>query len=260
MLCYAGAPVVRHFGMREGVMTRHKTEVAQFVNSLNNLSSVKMGLDPAKYHCKLMDDFFPVLEYKGTSVTHMLGVTSRLGGTSYACLPLAIRLKDKQCNCDAMIFQKLVGYRIGLPDDSDDRDTLVSTMETVVDDMHEKGVVHMDLYLSNIMWKKLDNGSFSVQIIDFDTAHVLGKPLTRATIQRMAELKSNFIRLGRNASIHHDNLYMKMLKEKIHEEKLRVEQPGESEKDVKSRLDGACASFMEDIFAAVNWSALITPT
>ena len=98
-----------------------------------------------------MDDFFPVLKCKGTSFNHMLGVRSRLEGTSYACLPLAIRLKGKQCNCDAIIFEKLVGYRIGLPDDSDDRDAMVSTMETAVDDMHEKGVVHMDLYLSNIL-------------------------------------------------------------------------------------------------------------
>ena len=72
----------------------------------------------------------------------------------------------------------------------------------------------------------------------------------------MAELGSKFWNLGIYARIQHDNLYIKMPKEKIHEEKLRVGRPGESEEDVKSRLDGACASFMEDIFAAVNWSEL----
>ena len=31
----------------------------------------------------------------------------------------------------------------------------------------------MDLYSSNIMWKKEDDGSFSVKLIDFDTVHKL---------------------------------------------------------------------------------------
>ena len=243
-------------------MWRHKTEVEQYVksNSLTRPRSVAMGLDPAKYHSKLMDDFFPVLTFKDASLTHMLEVTSRLAGTSYACLPLAIRLKDKKCNCDAIIFEKLVGYRIGLPNEHDDRVALVSTMQAAVDDMHQKGVVHTDLYVSNFMWMKLDSGSFSVKIIDFDTAHEVGQPLTAATWARLHELKSEFCKLGHNATIDHDNLYMTMLKEKIDEESLRIGGAGESEEDVKNRLDGACTSFMADTFAAVDWSTLDSHT
>ena len=147
-------------------MAHHKTEVEQYVklNNLTRPSSVAMGLDPEKYHCKLMDDFFPVLLFKEWSLTRMLQVTSPLAGTSYACLPLAIRLKDHRCTCDAIIFENLIGYRIGLPKEPDDRVALVSAMQEAVDDMHLKRVIHMDLYLSNFMWKKEDNGSFSVKI------------------------------------------------------------------------------------------------
>lgn len=184
----------------------------------------------------------------------MLEVTRRLAETKYACLPIAVRLKDAACGHDAILFEKLVEYCIGLPHDATDRDALVSEMRKVVDDMHQKRVVHMDLYLSNFMWKKVGDLAFSVRIIDFDSAHKLGQKLTPGTWARMGEIKSKFSFLGPKAKLDHDNLYMEMLREKINEESLRVAGPSESEKEVKSRLDGACASLMEDIFAAKGFT------
>lgn len=245
-------------------MAHHRKDVEDYVKSHGPTreDSVEMQLDPQKYHCKLLGDFFPCLGENcvGASLTHMLNVTSRLAGTSYACLPIAVRLKDRNLNHDAILFEALGSYSIGLPHDKKDRYALVSEMEANVSDMHEKKMVHVDLYLSNFMWKKEDDGSFSVRIIDFDSAHKMGEALTGATLARLHQIKSKFIRLGNTAIADHDNLYMEMLKENIDKESLRVAGTNENETQVKRRLDEACASFMEATFAASIWSLPLTNT
>ena len=65
---------------------------------------------------------------------------------------------------------------------------------------------------------------------------------------RLIEQKSCFLRLGDMALLHKDLVYMKMLKLKKNETILQIGSPEENEKDVKSRLDGACASFVEEVF------------
>ena len=39
------------------------------------------------------------------------------------------------------------------------------------------GVVHLDLYLSNIMWKELESGEIELKIIDWDAAHFITESL-----------------------------------------------------------------------------------
>ena len=46
--------------------------------------------------------------------------------------------------------------------------------------LHAKNVIHMKLFLSNIMWKKEDGESFSVILVDFDAVHSLDEPLVDA--------------------------------------------------------------------------------
>jgi hypothetical protein len=36
--------------------------------------------------------------------------------------------------------------------------------------VHEAGVVHMDLYVSNVFWRKLQTGGYEFRIIDWDAA------------------------------------------------------------------------------------------
>lgn len=52
--------------------------------------------------------------------------------------------------------------------------------------IHRQGVVHLDWYISNFMWK-LDScsGGVIVKIIDFDSAHIIGDTLTEETITRL---------------------------------------------------------------------------
>jgi hypothetical protein len=80
---------------------------------------------------------------------------------------------------DAILFEKLVDYQIGLPKDQEDRKKLIAQIEAAVEEMHTRGVVHLVLYVSDIMWKMIADGTCSrVRVIDFDVVHELGKPLT----------------------------------------------------------------------------------
>ena len=52
--------------------------------------------------------------------------------------------------------------------------------------IHKQGVVHLDWYLSNFMWKIDSNsGDMVVKIIDFDSAHIIGDPLMDETNIRL---------------------------------------------------------------------------
>lgn len=52
--------------------------------------------------------------------------------------------------------------------------------------IHDQGIVHLDWYISNFMWK-LDScsGRVIVKIIDFDSAHIIGDSLTDETRTRL---------------------------------------------------------------------------
>ena len=49
-----------------------------------------------------------------------------------------------------------------------------------------QGVVHLDWYPSNFMWKIDSNSNILVvKIIDFDSAHIIGDTLTEVTNMRL---------------------------------------------------------------------------
>ena len=237
-------------------MALHAEQVQNYVEKNKDLTpkpDVTMRCDSDVYHFKLMNDFFSCCGAgkHSQSILRYLHRTNPLAGMSYACLPKAIRLRDDSfCHEDALVFDKLVGYTIGLPADSNDRKALVAEIEAVVQDMHQKGVIHMDLYLSNIMWKKKSNGSFSIRLIDFDAVHTLGEVLTAAAMKQLAEGNvQDFLKLGIQATKEHDTLYIDMLKENIDEDELRcASSTTENEHDLKARLDNSCTILMQPIF------------
>jgi serine/threonine protein kinase len=168
------------------------------------------------------------------------------------CLPIAIRLKDDIIKEDAILFKKLVGYRIGLPVIAEDRVALVAAIESVVRDLHKRGVVHMDLYLSNIMWKETADGTFSICLIDFDAVHSLGEKLAPAALCALVNGNvSDFTKLGAKATVEHDNLYLTMIKNNIDDDDLHVMHKDDDTADqaaVKKRLDARCTELMQHVF------------
>ena len=211
------------------------------------------------YHLKRIDDFFLCCGEgkEEQSICRLLNITTKLTEISSFCLPIALRLKIYPCGeerirkCDAIVFEKLADYSIGLPMDPIDRKQLVKEIESVVAEMHNLGVVHMDLCLSNLMWKKNDDdcgGSFDVRIIDFDAAHRLGERITDSAWNALHYGNvPDFCRLGSKATKEHDTLYLDMIKHNIDDIKLQVKVvPDENEYDVKERLDTICSELMTD--------------
>lgn len=221
--------------------------------------SITRKLDNSEiYHLKMIKDFFSCCGEgkEEQSLIRLLDITSKLTKRSSFCLPVAVRLKkdngEESKKCDAIVFEKLAGFNIGLPKDSMDRKHLVKKIESVVEEMHKLGVVHMDLYLSNIMWKKNDDddGSFNVRIIDFDAAHRIGEKLTDTAWNALNYGNvPDFCLLGNKATKEHDTLYIDMIKTNIDDMQLQDNvDPNENECDVKERLDSRCSELMADHF------------
>jgi hypothetical protein len=88
---------------------------------------------------------------------------------------------------------------------------LISQIDAAVEEMHTRGVVHVDLYLSDIMWKRIADGTYCVLAIDFDPVHELGiKPLTLNALQEAIRNGDvgGFSKLGMCAIEKHDTLYL----------------------------------------------------
>lgn len=66
------------------------------------------------------------------------------------------------------------GYRMGTPPrhDSDLYQRYLSALREAVSQIHNAGVVHLDLYPSNIFWKAEEN-AVTIKVIDWDVAHLL---------------------------------------------------------------------------------------
>jgi serine/threonine protein kinase len=68
------------------------------------------------------------------------------------------------------------GFLMGTPPRSDDVvfDRYIHALAGAVTEVHKAGVVHLDLYPSNIFWKS-DEGVVEVRLIDWDVAHQISE-------------------------------------------------------------------------------------
>jgi hypothetical protein len=85
----------------------------------------------------------------------------------HVAFPLAIRSPDKPNGDYIIIYKDLCreGYRMGAPNrvkQSALFDAYRNKLREVVKTVHEAGVIHVDLYSSNIMWKVRDNNSSNI--------------------------------------------------------------------------------------------------
>ena len=149
-----------------------------------------------------------------------------------ALFPLCFRQDDQgEGNSETpsygIVFQRLHDFRIGLPADRDLRQQFLDKVEMAMVAMHGMGVVHLDWYLSNFMWKSPSLGEGQggvvevvVKIIDFDSAHFVGpmhshtmnKEITRRLSGRRSKL-ANREKEGGSANIfNYDISLMKLLR------------------------------------------------
>ena len=126
--------------------------------------------------------------------------------------PLSIRTPDSEDDCYYLIYRNLneLGYRIGTPHRIDHPDLYKRFFEALtkaVGFVHDAGVIHVDLYASNVMWKA-SNNEVDIKIIDWDGAHVLAEGDFHQEVKSRLQLKlRGLVRFG----VHHDLLYISAL-------------------------------------------------
>jgi Lipopolysaccharide kinase (Kdo/WaaP) family len=164
-------------------------------------SSVQMALDHSKHHVKTLDKealrkglgLFSLssdsnVSDVGPGLLHMGRVLNRLfahpQARKVAVFPLSVRSPSpdsgtEDSRCYWLIYEDLAaeGFKIGTPDrilDSGRYQAFLRALEAAITHIHKAGVIHCDLYPSNIMWRADAEGeSVEIRLIDWDNAHCL---------------------------------------------------------------------------------------
>lgn len=162
-----------------------------FDTSLPIEAITAMEFDESAYHIKrITNDVairgFGLFSERGTDISQGIEHWGRvlnvlfedINTRPHVAFPLAIRTPNT-CSEDYIIIYKDLhreGYRIGCPNRVDQemmfikyRDEFTRVMELVYD----AGVIHCDLYLSNVMWRMNESDNIDIVIIDWDCAHCL---------------------------------------------------------------------------------------
>jgi hypothetical protein len=141
------------------------------------------------YHRKSIHDFSSVYPTKDQGLTHMLRLTNKLSRdarTSRFVVPPITMYEGEDGTW--LLFPNLAPvFRIGMPDDQETRRRYVDAVREAATAFHVAGVAHLDLYPSNIMWRRHDNREVEVKVIDWDSAHELNSRLTQDTLMRLQE-------------------------------------------------------------------------
>lgn len=135
----------------------------------------------------------------------------------YAEYPLSIRTPDGESDgCYQIIYRDLtkLGFRIGAPNRITHEavyDIFVETLTTAVHSIHKAGVIHVDLYLSNVMWLyNADTNMVEIKIIDWDSSHCLAEG---KFVDNVEKLLIDY--LGQIMHVHfgaaHDLIYLAVL-------------------------------------------------
>lgn len=135
---------------------------------------------------------------------------------SFAEYPLSIRTPDGASGgCYQIIYRDLtkLGFQIGAPNRITNEqvfDLYTTALTAAVDSIHRAGVIHVDLYLSNVMWKyNADHNEVEIKIIDWDASHCLdeGKFVGNVETALVKYLGAAHVHFGPE----HDLLYLKVL-------------------------------------------------
>lgn len=139
-----------------------------------------LGISEDIYHLKYLWSFFSSTGNIQTSLHHYFHVMARLhkhsAARKYTLFPICVREHNDSSETSAIVFPKLSDFRIGLPDTPELRALFLDELRTAMFHFHEAGVVHLDMYLSNIMWKQVDGG-IAVKVIDWDSGHFIDEPM-----------------------------------------------------------------------------------
>ena len=160
---------------------------------------------------------------KDKSVARLFERCRTLQSLETVCCPLAYRLGDKASTVeeDALVFENLAGFCIGLPHNSaDDRRRLMNAVKEALTQLHTAGVVHMDFYLSNVMWRRRDVGTFDIRIIDLDGIHYIGERFSETMARRLTDLGFPSEWINNGASEKFDQAYVCLIEKNLDQSQL----------------------------------------
>ena len=155
----------------------------------------QLELDLGIYHTKNVDDVF--LRWPtdtDRSFGYMWRVYDRLDGLIVAVLPLCVanlNEGDSLPRRQVVIFPRLEsGFAMGVPSDRQLFDQYLVKLEEAIGKIHAAGVIHVDLYPSNILWRSVD-GEIVVRIVDWDAATLLGDSFTETMRNRLSDSENS---------------------------------------------------------------------
>lgn len=100
-------------------------------------------------------------------------------------------------------------YQMGMPVDEEHFNWYLAKLKALLISVHSAGVVHMDVYASNVMWKLTDDGkSIDVKLIDWDAATRIGDQLTDKIRLRLSRHSVSYLRQVSVAEAKCDALYL----------------------------------------------------
>jgi Lipopolysaccharide kinase (Kdo/WaaP) family len=77
---------------------------------------------------------------------------------------------------NSIAFPRLEGFKTGVPRVGEPfRKEVLAALKTALQAVHAAGVVHMDLYPDNVLWRKAAADEVEVRLVDFDAALFIGQ-------------------------------------------------------------------------------------
>jgi len=152
---------------------------------------------------------------------HMIRCLNRIyesDARDFAEYPLSVRTPvATEGNNFVIVFRDLclLGYTVGTPNRVSQPDLYEAfkvALRSAMRLIHKAGVIHVDLYASNVMWRKESLSAdgtevVSIKVIDWDAAHCIDEHCFSPKIQRMI---SENVYKGKQVSFGtaHDELYL----------------------------------------------------
>ena len=159
---------------------------------------VFFALDSKAFYQKPISKVFRRCASHLQSVLSLYKIYQRLSDYRYeeAVLPVAVRsgvLDERQyLSNDCLLFPMLPDeFRMGMPLDDGDFQDYLDALTLAYKRMHSCGVIHLDGYPSNILWKKDSPGVIVIRFVDFDVASFIGCKFDRGIGELLESLDTS---------------------------------------------------------------------
>jgi hypothetical protein len=155
--------------------------------------NLRRVLNPLRYHCKPLEQFFTSTGNRQSSLRHYFRLMSHLFRDpkcrAVVVFPLCVREYEDRNVDSVIVFPNMSEYNYwtGLPENCTWRRRFMYKLKSAVQAIHAAGVAHLDLFLSNIMWRPIDHCDVDVKIIDWDAAVFLNQPLSAVMKTKLAK-------------------------------------------------------------------------